>query len=63
MKLFWVVAAMVTGAAALAAATAHVSSGAAGLFSNDLLTGLMIAVGCALFSAVLRRLPSGEQKL
>lgn len=59
MKAFWAVVVMVTVAVALEPAAVHASNGAAGLFSNDLLTGLLIALGCALFSAVLRRLPSG----
>jgi hypothetical protein len=58
MKAFSVLVVVVTGVAAWAPAEAHASNGAAGLFSNDLMTGLMMAVGCALFSVLLRRLPN-----
>lgn len=58
MKAFWVVLAMGAVVAALAPGQVHASTGVTGLLSNDLLTGLVIALGCALFSAALRRLPS-----
>jgi hypothetical protein len=58
MKAFWGVLATTAAVAALAPAEVHASNGTAGLFSNDLLTGLVIALGCALFSAALRSRPS-----
>lgn len=58
MQALWVVLVVVTGMVTWTPAEAHASSGAAGLLSNDLLTGLMMALGCALFSALLRHLPS-----
>ncbi|HET8932866.1 MAG TPA: hypothetical protein VFN67_05480 [Polyangiales bacterium] len=58
MKAFWVVLAMGAVVAAAAPAEVHASTGSAGLLSSDVLTGLVIALCCALFSAALRRLPS-----
>lgn len=41
-----------------AAAQAQASSSSIASTHSDLLTGLLIALGCALFSLMLRRLPS-----
>jgi|GEM_PF-4605306 len=69
MRAILAIVAMAAGAAALAPAEVRAGSGIVDpLYSsgshlvgvhNDLLTGLLIALGCALFSVVLRRLPSG----
>ena len=67
MKAMWAVIVMAFAAAALSPVAVDASNriaeqATAGVVSsahNDLLTGLMIALGCALFSAVLRRLPHG----
>jgi len=65
MRAILAIVAMAAGAAALAPAEVRAGSGIVEpLYSsgvgahNDLLTGLLIALGCALFSAALRRLPS-----
>jgi hypothetical protein len=50
---------MAMGAAALSPVEVRASSSLIEpLHHSDLLTGLLIALGCALFSAVLRRLPN-----
>lgn len=63
------IVAMAMGAAALAPAEVQAGSGIVEpLYStgstlvgahNDLFTGLLIALGCAVFSVLLRRLPIG----
>jgi hypothetical protein len=67
MRAILAIVAMAAGAAALAPAEVRAGGIVEPLYSsssnlvgahNDLLTGLLIALGCALFSAVLRRLPS-----
>ena len=69
MKAFWGFVAVVTGVVLLAPAEVHAGGSGVGQLArsglstvngshNDLLIGLLIAVGCALFSAALRRLPN-----
>jgi len=69
MKTLCGFVAMATCVALLAPAEVHAGGSAVGQLAhsglstvasshNDLLTGLLIALGCALFSVVLRRLPN-----